>query len=386
MNYVPRLRYNFVFCLIALLALAIGPVGNSLAQSGAPKDEFQPDLRVATTSQVNEVKGTAQAGKFTGNNVYDDLGQVDEGQIGESAPGESRVYLFMLQNDGTETDEIIVGLQRVDVPDAARADDPFTASLHTTYKKNGKYFRDEDLTALAADSDLRVTLKAKRKVVMWFEVAMAADMADDDQGRWELAATSKGARKREILLSAIPGDTLRAATRDRYFVQIGEASGPDAVDLNTVRFAHLVGGYPARVDLANWPITSTMGNVTISPGKICVPHSKMSQWPDAPDVGGRPTMLEGNPWIIAEINGQLWAGFWEWMLGAGGDVCKTMSSRPPASTTASEMAGHIKAGPFATWKPKKGDKVWFFITSLAWPGIDTARERTQVVGPIEWPY
>ena len=90
--------------------------------------------------------------------------------------------------------------------------------------------------------------------------------------------------------------------------------------------------------------------------------------------------------VIAEINGQLWAGFWEWMLGAGGDVCKTMSSRPPASTTASEMAGHIKAGPFATWKPKKGDKVWFFITSLAWPGIDTARERTQVVGPIEWPY
>ncbi len=386
-------RSTFVICLLALFALATSPLGTVDAQSGQMADaSFQPDVRLAQSKTVNLKKHSAQARRFAGNDVYDAGGPVTEGLIVAAEPDQTQIYFLMVQNDGSERDNITFSFERVDVPDSARMVEPFTAAVYTTIKKKGRFIRGDDVTTVASgegDTDgLTFDLRPRRKVVLWFEVQTSADLEGDDTARWQFTASSRGARAREIMLSSMPGDALRPPVRDRLFTQVGEPTGNglDAVDLNDVRFAHIVAGYPQRVNIADWEITSELGPVTVSASKICVPHTKMGQWPGAPDVGGRPTMLEGNPWIIAEFDGKLWAGFWEWMLDNGSDRCKTLSSRPPATTTASEMADHIKAGPFGNWRPKKGDKVWFFVTSLAWPGIDSAQERTQVVGPIDWPF
>ncbi len=182
-------------------------------------------------------------------------------------------------------------------------------------------------------------------------------------------------------------DNSGATAAKNFSVKVEEeedtyTGGGDDIDLRTVKFVHFNQGWIDATNIPSWKVTSQLSSVSVSPGQICMPHSKAGQWSVFPEPGSG-VRVEGNPYIIANINGQWYGAFFEWMEVNG--RCKSMSSNPPASTTATQMPNHIHVAPFNTWVPKKGETVYIMVTSLAWPGLDVDHERTRAVKVI-WPY
>lgn len=155
----------------------------------------------------------------------------------------------------------------------------------------------------------------------------------------------------------------------------GGGGGPDELDLSQVVFLNH--------NISGWAITSTLGGVSISPGRICMPHSKAGKWPVAIEPGGG-VAVEANSWIIANINGTWYAGIFEWFVPGG--TCKGMGAKPPSSTIATQMKSHVKFSPLNSWTPKSGEVVYIFVSALAWPGHTPvlAKERSQA-RRVVWP-
>ncbi len=155
----------------------------------------------------------------------------------------------------------------------------------------------------------------------------------------------------------------------------GGGNSQDELDLSQVVFLNH--------NISAWQITSTLTGVSISPGQICMPHTKAGKWPVAIEPGGG-VSVEGNPWVIANVNGTWYAGIFEWFVPGG--TCKGMGTKPPSSTIASVMKTHIKFSPLNSWTPKSGEVVYIFVSALAWPGHTPvlAKERSQV-RRVVWP-
>lgn len=136
---------------------------------------------------------------------------------------------------------------------------------------------------------------------------------------------------------------------------------PDAIDLNTVNFLH--------ADVSSWSVTAEVTNVNINPPSLCIDYTGKNQWP-------APTGIVGNPWIIAKINGQWYAGTFEWFRP--GQTCK--------SGTGPDWPGRlVKKSPLQTWIPKKGELVGFMVSTHARDSYrGPTQERTNVV-VRRWP-
>lgn len=155
-----------------------------------------------------------------------------------------------------------------------------------------------------------------------------------------------------------------------FEVEDGPANG-DAIDLSRA----IIASNSAR-DIANFKVTSQVTNVSVSPGQICIFHTKQTGWP-------RYSSVDGNAWVAAMYQGQLHAGTYEWVAYPA--LCKGLGAAPPNRTVADMLGPHIKNGPFANWKPKKGDTVYFFTSTHARLGLRTIDERSNVVA-ITWPF
>lgn len=155
----------------------------------------------------------------------------------------------------------------------------------------------------------------------------------------------------------------------------GGGGGPDELNLSQVVFLNH--------NISGWPITSTLTGVSISAGQICMPHTKAGKWPVAIEPGGG-VAVEGNPWIIANVNGTWYAAIFEWFVPGG--TCKGMGAKPPSSTIATQMKSHVKFSPLNSWTPKSGEVVYIFVSALAWPGHTPvlAKERSQA-RRVVWP-
>ena len=155
---------------------------------------------------------------------------------------------------------------------------------------------------------------------------------------------------------------------------VGGGGGQDEFDLSQATFLH--------TNVTDWKITSTLGNVTISDAQICMPHSMVGKWHNQPEPGsGVP--VEGNPWVVANVNGQWYAAIFEWM--GVNQICKSLGAEPPATTVATQMASHIKIAPLDTWVPQSGEKTYVLVSTVARYGdMVRLRERSQVVEVI-WP-
>ena len=155
----------------------------------------------------------------------------------------------------------------------------------------------------------------------------------------------------------------------------GSSNSQDELDLSQVVFLNY--------DISNWSITSTLSSVSISAGQICMPHTKAGQWPTtrAPSSG---VTIEASTWIIANVNGTWYAAIFEWQPVGG--ICKTLGSKPPTTTVASQMKSHVKFAPLTSWTPQSGEAVYIMVSALAWPGFVPvlAQERSQVVRAV-WP-
>lgn len=147
----------------------------------------------------------------------------------------------------------------------------------------------------------------------------------------------------------------------------GGGGGADEIDPNSVVWLH--------DNAANWAVTSTVTGTSISDAEICIAHTKAGQWPVI-------SSIEGNPWIIANIGGTWYAGTYEWLRP--GQICKSLSSSPPSTTTASLMGQHIKVPPMSSWTPQSGQTVYLFVSTPARGGLSTIDQRSNIVKTI-WP-
>ena len=136
-------------------------------------------------------------------------------------------------------------------------------------------------------------------------------------------------------------------------------STTSSIDLNSVKWLH--------TNVSGWAETSRITNVSIGNPPICIEHTKAGRWPAK---GG----LEGNPWIFVNLNGQWYAGTYEWL--ASGQICKGID--------AGNIGSHIAVPPLASWRPRSGELVGFMVSARARAGGDTVSERSNVV-MARWP-
>lgn len=137
--------------------------------------------------------------------------------------------------------------------------------------------------------------------------------------------------------------------------------GGDEIDMRTVTSLH-------AGDIADWAITSQVTGTRVNTNEVCVFHTKAGQWPVFNGA-------EGNPWVVAKVAGRYYAATYEWLRP--GQVCKGI--------TASNIGQHIKQAPLGSWRPKKGEIVYLFYSTISRFSERTSNERTNVV-ELVWPY
>lgn len=143
-------------------------------------------------------------------------------------------------------------------------------------------------------------------------------------------------------------------------VRVSDLQNGDEIDMNQVTYLH--------ANVANWTVSSQVTKISISRSQICIFHTKQGAWPVFSSV-------EGNPWVIAKVNGRWYAGTYEWLKP--GQACKGI--------TADNIGGHIKQAPLANWRPRLGEEVYFFVSTIARFGDRTSNERSNAKRTI-WPY
>jgi hypothetical protein len=146
-----------------------------------------------------------------------------------------------------------------------------------------------------------------------------------------------------------------------FEVEASETGG--AIDLRTAIVA-----INSNQGIADFKVTSTVTNVTISTSQICIYHTKAGGWPVKDG-------LEGNPWVAAFVGGKLNIGTYEWLRP--GQICKGI--------TKANIGPHVKHGALASWRPAKGETVYFFVSTLARLGATSSNERSDVYAFV-WPY
>jgi len=149
-----------------------------------------------------------------------------------------------------------------------------------------------------------------------------------------------------------------------YAEGTGNVTGQDQLDLRQVTWLD--------ANLTGWPQTSTITNISIGDPPITIEHTKAGQWPHI-EVGGQ--VLEGNPWVFAQIDGQWYASTYEWLRP--GQTSKNIS--------ADNIGAHTKRSPLADWQPRSGDTVGFMVSTPARFGEQgPLAERSNVV-LAKWP-
>ena len=134
-------------------------------------------------------------------------------------------------------------------------------------------------------------------------------------------------------------------------------------------------GFPAEIDgpiqwlhtdVSSWPQTASL-SASVGGGSISMPYSKAKVWPAVDGVNA-------NPWVIAKVNGQWYAGTFEWLRH--GQTAKPMSVL--------SGGGHIKVAPLSSWRPRSGERIGLMVSGLARTTMRNVKERSNVV-MVTWP-
>lgn len=120
-------------------------------------------------------------------------------------------------------------------------------------------------------------------------------------------------------------------------------------------------------DVFDWPATSQVTDASTT-GDICVFHTMAGKWPTFQDEPEFP-VGEGNPWVIAEVNGRWFAATYEWLRV--GQQCK--------GVTQDNWGPHTKKAPLDSWRPQRGELIGLFMSTRARDRGRTSNERTDVV-------
>jgi hypothetical protein len=244
----------------------------------------------------------------------------------------------------------------------------------------------------------KTRLRVGSPMSLFFEILGGDSPRFEEEERWRFVAFEREARAIAGALSVDWGDGtpethvenfLREVSWPHTYVEEGEytirativvANSANSGESKSATFAVVVtdvggpidlreatiAGNSAR-DIADFKITSTVTNVTISRTSICIFHTKAGKWPVRDGA-------EGNPWVAAFVDGKLHAGTYEWLRP--GQVCKGI--------TQSNIGPHIKYGALANWIPKTGETVYFWVSTLARLGSRTIDEMAAPFAKV-WP-
>jgi hypothetical protein len=148
-------------------------------------------------------------------------------------------------------------------------------------------------------------------------------------------------------------------TRSMYLSQ--------GVDLKTVV-------YVKGPDISGWPQTSTITSVNQGDGWLCIYHTALGFWP-ATQYMDTDATVEGNQWIIANINGRWYAGAADWYRP--GQACKAQD----ANSMGGDNFYNASEEPLHSWVPRPGEQIGYAASTPArmWPYMATKDERTNVV-------
>ena len=86
---------------------------------------------------------------------------------------------------------------------------------------------------------------------------------------------------------------------------------------------------------------------------------------------------------MANVGGTWYAATYEWLRP--GQTCKSIGVPNDYPNTARALGPHIKRSPLSSWVPKKGETVYFFVSTFARDGRRNGNQRSNMV-KVVWPY
>ena len=125
-----------------------------------------------------------------------------------------------------------------------------------------------------------------------------------------------------------------------------------------------------HTNVSDWPVTSTLGPISVSNTHIDIPYDKAGQWPL---YGSGDDAVDGNLWVFVNWEGKWYAATWEWLR--------------PGQTRKFRYAvngDHIKKSPLDRWSPRSGEILYFMVSGLARFSERNIHERTNIVKFV-WP-
>ena len=124
-------------------------------------------------------------------------------------------------------------------------------------------------------------------------------------------------------------------------------------------------------NFANWAETARITAISQGGGTLCIEHTMLGRWPRTTFFDDPNTLIEGNQWYFALINGTWFGGAGEWVRP--GQSCKAFDGGP-------EEFYDVNQEPLHSWNPRPGDLVGVASSTpaRAWPQIRTSDERTNV--------
>jgi len=146
------------------------------------------------------------------------------------------------------------------------------------------------------------------------------------------------------------------------------APSADEIDLNQVT---IVLG-PA---ITYWPQTSTVTDTKAVDHNLCIWHTSLGQWPTTLFFDDPTTLVEGNQWVFANINGHWYGGAADWYRP--GQACKDVT----ADTIGRDAFYNPSQEPLHSWVPRPGETFGLMSSTpaRAWPAMRTLDQRTNVV-------
>lgn len=171
-------------------------------------------------------------------------------------------------------------------------------------------------------------------------------------------ATPPTSQQIDATITAITNSTVYAEIVEAIDKKLDEPSGSDSpaksgaddIDLSTVAWD----GF----DIRPWPVTT---KVSASIGaKIVVAYDKANAWP--PGRGE----LNGNLWVIANINGKWRASTCEWLKHG-----QTVKERKCLASD------HVNSSAWSGWRAKSGDTLYLAVSGLCRDPARNVSERSQ---------
>ena len=152
------------------------------------------------------------------------------------------------------------------------------------------------------------------------------------------------------------------------FSAVAQFKVSKGIDLHTVNV--ILG--PKNV--ADWENTAQITDAYWVPDQLCIFHTRLGVWPGVPFFGDASTLVEGNQWVFAFINGQWWTGAADWYRPS--QACKGVG----ANSIGRDAFYQPSQEPLHSWVPQSGEQVGVMSTTPArlWPQMRTYDERTDV--------